>query len=326
MIVITGGAGFIGSALLWRLNKIGLKEIIVVDHLGSSEKWKNLVGLSYLDYLDREVFIEKLERGDYGNSLELILHMGACSATTELNADYLVENNYRFTKRIAEWRENHSNCRFIYASSAATYGNGDEGYNDDEVSINKLRPLNMYGYSKHMFDLLAKDRGWFSDIVGLKYFNVFGPNEYHKGDMKSVICKAFKTVRDKSVMSLFKSYNSQYADGEQKRDFIYVKDVVEMVLFFMEHKEVNGLFNIGTGIARSWNDVANSMFKALNKESQIDYISMPETIRDKYQYFTCADMEKLQAVGCNHKCMSLEDSISDYIQNYLINDRYLSEV
>lgn len=326
MIVVTGGAGFIGSALIWRLNKIGLKEIIVVDHLGNSEKWKNLVGLSYLDYLDRDQFIAKLENGDYKNDLELILHMGACSATTERDASYLVENNYRFTKRIAEWRENHPNCRFIYASSAATYGDGIHGYEDDEVKIGNFRPLNMYGYSKHMFDILAKDKGWFSDIVGLKFFNVFGPNEYHKGDMKSVICKAFKTVRDEGVMSLFKSYHKDYADGEQKRDFIYVKDVVEMVLFFMENKKVNGLYNIGTGIARSWNDVANSMFKALNKKPQIDYISMPESIRDKYQYYTCADMAKLQDAGCNHQCMSLEDSIADYVQNYLAYEKFLTQL
>ncbi len=325
MIVVTGGAGFIGSALIWRLNRIGLKEIIVVDHLGTSEKWKNLVGLNYLDYLDRNQFIMKLENGDYGNDLELILHMGACSATTETDADYLVENNYRFTKRIAEWREIHPNCRFIYASSAATYGDGSHGYLDDEVLVNNHRPLNMYGYSKHMLDLLAKDRGWFSDIVGLKFFNVFGPNEYHKGDMKSVICKAFKTVRDEGVMSLFKSYHPDYTDGEQKRDFIYVKDVVEMVLFFMENKKVNGLYNIGTGLARSWNDVANSMFKALNKEPQIDYISMPETIRDKYQYYTCADMSKLKEAGCNHQCMSLEDSIADYVQNYLAHENFLTQ-
>lgn len=326
MIVVTGGAGFIGSALIWRLNKIGLREIIVVDHLGTSSKWQNLVGLSYLDYLDRDQFISKLENDDFGNDIELILHMGACSATTEQHADYLMENNYRFTKRIAEWRENHPNCRFIYASSAATYGDGEFGYEDKEIEINKLRPLNMYGYSKHMFDLLARDRGWLSDIVGLKFFNVFGPNEYHKGDMKSVICKAFAGVRDEGVMSLFKSYHSQYKDGEQMRDFVYVKDVVEMVLFFMENKNVNGLYNIGTGTARSWNDIANAMFSALGKKPQINYISMPETIRDKYQYYTCADTAKLKEAGCKHECMTLEDSIKDYLQNFLTDNRYLAQV
>ncbi|MGA2507214.1 MAG: ADP-glyceromanno-heptose 6-epimerase [Chitinispirillaceae bacterium] len=317
MIVITGGSGFIGSALVWRLNQKSVTDILVVDHLVESEKWKNLVPLRFNDYLDREVFITRLERGDFGNSIEAILHMGACSSTTEKNADYLLENNYRYSLRIASWRETHPACRLIYASSAATYGDGSRGYADNEEGLYDLRPLNMYGYSKHLFDCYALRRGWLKRIAGLKYFNVFGPNEYHKGDMRSVINKAYPEVRDKGTMRLFKSYRKEYADGEQKRDFIYIKDALEMTLFFLEKPEVNGIFNIGTGTARSWNDIARALFTAAGKKSAIEYIPIPETIKDKYQYFTCADLTKLRKAGCNYQCMSMEKAIDEYVKSYL---------
>ena len=317
MIVITGGSGFIGSALVWRLNQKNVNDILVVDHLVESEKWKNLVPLRFNDYLDREVFITRLERGDFGNSIEAILHMGACSSTTEKNADYLLENNYRYSLRIASWREAHPACRLIYASSAATYGDGSRGYADNEEGLYDLRPLNMYGYSKHLFDCYALRRGWLKQIAGLKYFNVFGPNEYHKGDMRSVINKAYPDVRNKGTMRLFKSYRKEYADGEQKRDFIYIKDALEMTLFFLEKPEVNGIFNIGTGTARSWNDIGRALFTAAGKKSAIEYIPMPETIKDKYQYFTCADLAKLRKAGCKHQCLSMEKAIDDYVNNYL---------
>ncbi len=323
MIIVTGGAGFIGSAIVWRLNRRGEENIIIVDELAESEKWKNLVALRYSDYLDKQDFITKLENGSFGNQIDAIFHMGACSSTTEKNAGYLMENNYRYTLRLAQWHKAHRKCRFVYASSAATYGNGEQGYKDDEDELLKLKPMNMYGYSKHRFDCYAKQKGWFTGIVGLKYFNVFGPNENHKGDMRSVIHKAYPGVRDKGEISLFKSYRNGYADGEQQRDFLYIKDAVEMTLCFLDKPEVNGLFNVGTGIARSWNDVAEAMFKAVNKKGTIVYIPMPEVLRDKYQYYTCADMQKLQDAGCDHNCMQLNDAVEDYLCNYLAKGVYL---
>ncbi len=323
MIVVTGGAGFIGSALTWKLNSRGIEDILIVDKLGTSEKWRNLVSLKYLDFVEKSEFIEKIESGYYKDSISTILHMGACSSTTETDADYLMENNFHYSVRLARWWKNHQSTRFIYASSAATYGDGEFGYTDDYSVLGKLRPLNMYGYSKHLFDCYAFREGWLKKIAGLKFFNVFGPNEYHKGEMRSLINKAYSRVRDEGVMSLFKSYNPQYQDGQQKRDFIYIKDVVEMVLFFMDNPDIGGLFNVGTGKARSWNDLANAIFRAVNKPAVIEYVEMPLKLRDKYQYFTQADQSRLQSVGCNHVCMSLEDAIEDYVCNYLATNSYL---
>ncbi|MBD3421507.1 MAG: ADP-glyceromanno-heptose 6-epimerase [Chitinivibrionales bacterium] len=325
MIVVTGGAGFIGSVAVHELNRRGHSDIVVVDRLGTAEKWKNLVGLAYDDYLDKEDFIEKLVSNHFGNGIDLILHLGACSATTEHNADYLMENNYRYSLRIAQWRNEHKATRLVYASSAATYGDGRKGYSDDEAELDALRPLNMYGYSKHLFDLQARRRGWLSSIVGLKYFNVFGPNENHKGDMRSVINKAYPRVREHGVMSLFKSYRGDYRNGEQQRDFIYVKDAVAMTLYCAEHAQVNGIYNIGTGNARSWNDVAHALFKAAGREPKITYIDMPETIRDKYQYFTQANMDKLRSTGCDSTCSRLEDAIEDYVKTYLSKNALIAQ-
>ncbi|MBL0715803.1 MAG: ADP-glyceromanno-heptose 6-epimerase [Desulfosarcina sp.] len=324
MIVVTGGAGFIGSALVWALNNRGRDNILVVDHLGHAAKWRNLVGLRFADYLDKTVFIEGLEKGRFGDTIEAILHMGACSSTTETNADYLIENNYGYTARIAAWREAHRRCRLIYASSAATYGDGSRGYTDDETRLETLRPLNMYGYSKHLFDLRARREGWLKTIAGLKYFNVFGPNEGHKGAMRSVINKAYPGVRDEGRIRLFRSHRPDYANGEQQRDFIYVKDAAAMTLFFLEHPEVSGLFNIGTGQARTWNDVAGALFAATAKPGEIDYIPMPEELQGQYQYYTCADMAKLQASGCEVAGTSLEDAVADYVQNYLGPEAFLA--
>ncbi|MBD3347337.1 MAG: ADP-glyceromanno-heptose 6-epimerase [Chitinivibrionales bacterium] len=324
MIVVTGGAGFIGSACVWSLNNKGRDDILVVDHLNTSEKWKNLVGLRYLDYYDKDDFIVSLQKGDFGDSIEAIIHLGACSSTTEKDAGFLMENNYRYTLRIALWREQHPRVRLIYASSAATYGDGSRGYSDDHDTLATLKPLNMYGYSKHLFDLQALRRGWLSRIVGLKYFNVFGPNESHKGDMRSVINKAFPRVRDEGVMSLFKSYDKRYKDGQQQRDFIYIKDAVEMTLYFLYNPDINGIFNIGTDKARTWNDVAGALFGALDKKTVIEYIPMPDTLQKKYQYFTQADLTKLRDAGCDYECRCLEDSIHDYVVNFLCRDAYLS--
>ena len=324
MILVTGGAGFIGSAIVWRLNQRGIDDIIVVDHLGGTEKWKNLISLHFSDYFDKTEFIEKLENGHFGDNIDAIFHMGACSSTTEQNADYLIENNYKYTVRLSEWREKHPSCRFIYASSAATYGNGKQGYHDVENKLDLLRPLNMYGFSKHMFDLLALRRGWFQHIVGLKYFNVFGPNEYHKNEMRSVINKAYPSVRDEGKISLFRSYRNNYKDGEQLRDFIYIKDAVDMTLFFFDHPDVNGIFNVGTGLTRSWNDVAKALFQAVGKPLSIKYIPMPDGLKEKYQYFTRADMTKLQLAGYSHSYISLEDAVKEYVHDYLSSDAHLS--
>ncbi len=317
MIVVTGGAGFIGSAIIWGLNLRGEDDILVVDHLESTEKWRNLVPLRFNDYLDREDFIQRLERGDFGSRLRAILHMGACSSTTEQDSGYLMENNYRYTLRLATWQENHPNCRFVYASSAATYGAGENGYSDQETGLPLLRPLNMYGFSKHLFDLKALRKGWLDRIVGLKYFNVFGPNEDHKGEMRSLVHKAYPGVRDHGLIRLFESHRPEYGHGEQQRDFVYIKDAVAMTLFFLENRKANGLFNIGTGAARTWNDLASAMFNALGRPGRIEYIPMPEGLRDKYQYYTCADTTKLSAAGCPHTPMALEEAVREYLCDYL---------
>jgi len=321
VIVVTGGAGFIGSVCVWRLNQAGFDDIVIVDHLGNSDKWKNLVPLRFKDYFDREEFIRRLEADELKNDIDVLFHFGACSSTTEPDTGYLMENNYRYSVRIGTWWESHRTTRLIYASSAATYGSGEQGYGDDEKSLSNLRPLNMYGYSKHLFDLHAQRRGWLTKIVGLKYFNVFGPNESHKGDMRSVINKAYPAVRDSGTMSLFESYRPEYKNGEQRRDFIYVKDAVEMTLYFMDRgRDKAGIYNIGTGEAPSWNDVARSIFAAAGKPPHIEYVPMPVAIRNKYQYFTQADLGKLRAAGCDYQCRPLEASVAEYVQTYLVRD------
>ena len=324
MIVITGGAGFIGSAIACELNRRGVDDLLIVDHLGESEKWKNLVPLRFLDYLDRSDFIEKLERNAFGDGIEAVFHLGACSSTTERNADFLMENNYRYTARIAAWQEGRRRCRFIYASSAATYGAGEQGYDDDIRMLHRLRPLNMYGYSKHLFDLLARRKRWLGHMVGLKYFNVYGPNEYHKEEMRSVVNKAYPGVRDEGRIRLFRSHRPDYDDGEQRRDFIYITDAVAMTLFFLDHPGVNGIFNVGTGKARSWNEVARALFSAADKPLNIEYVPMPETLREKYQYYTCAETARIRSAGCTHTCLPLEDAIRDYVRNYLATESRLA--
>ena len=248
--------------------------------------------------------------------------MGANSSTTERDADLLFNNNYLYTKTLAEFSIKND-IRFIYASSAATYGDGSLGFNDDESKCDTLRPLNMYGYSKSMFDIWAVNQNVFNKIVGLKYFNVFGPNEYHKGDMRSVVHKAFEQARDTGKVKLFKSRNLKYKDGEQMRDFIYVKDAVDMTLYCMDKKNINGLFNIGSGKARTWNDLVTALFKAMNKPVNIEYIDLPEHLADKYQYFTEANLSKLKSAGYIKEITSLERGINDYVKNYLLGKMYL---
>ncbi len=314
MIVVTGGAGLIGSNIVTRLNELGESHILVVDNLGTSKKWQNLADLDFDDYIQKDKFIEKLLRGTFNGKISLIFHMGARSSTTENDVEYLMENNYAYTKKLATWSIREK-VRFIYASSAATYGNGSLGFSDDHGLLKRLRPLNAYGFSKHFFDLWALKKGLLKQIVGLKYFNVFGPNEFHKGDMRSMVLKAWEQILKTGKVRLFKSYHKDYAHGEQVRDFIYVKDAVDMTLHFMEHPEANGIFNIGTGKPRTWNDLARAVFSALGEKPVIEYIDMPERIRNKYQYVTKADISKLIGSGYQKETTSLENAVRDYISN-----------
>lgn len=322
MIIVTGGAGFIGSAIVAALNKRGITDILIVDALGQDQKWKNLRTLRFADYLEVDDFNEAVADSETGWDVEAVFHMGACSDTTETDATYLVKNNYEFSKLLCGWAL-EIGTRFIYASSAATYGDGSGGFKDLEEQLERLRPLNMYGYSKQMFDLWIKHQGLLDQVVGLKYFNVFGPNEYHKGPMRSFVHKAFGQIQETGKVQLFKSHRPDYRDGEQVRDFIYVKDAVEMTLFFAEHPEANGIYNVGTGQARSWNDLAKATFEAMERPVNIEYIPMPDSLRDKYQYFTQADIAKLRAAGFKGKVTPLEAAVKEYIQQYLMKDQYL---
>ncbi|MCF8413256.1 MAG: ADP-glyceromanno-heptose 6-epimerase [Melioribacteraceae bacterium] len=322
MIVITGGAGFIGSAAAWRLNEMGRDDLILVDELRTGEKWKNLVGLRYSEFFHKDDFLEMISNNEFDIELEAIIHLGACSATTEKDADYLMDNNVKYSQILASYALERG-IRFIYASSAATYGDGDFGYDDNENEMGKLRPLNMYGYSKHLFDSWLKNNGLLNQVVGVKYFNVYGPNEYHKGDMRSVVHKAFGQINETGKVNLFKSYHPEYGDGEQKRDFIYVKDAVDMTLFFLDNKKINGLFNLGTGNARTWNDLVTALFNAMDKTVNIEYIEMPEQLRGKYQYFTQAKMDKIRNAGYIKPISSLEEGITDYVKEYLLKKEFL---
>jgi ADP-L-glycero-D-manno-heptose 6-epimerase len=277
--------------------------------------------LNYQDFINKDEFIKQIESG-VKLGIEAIIHMGANSSTTEKDADYLINNNYEYTKKLAKYCV-ENNIRFIYASSAATYGDGSLGFNDEEKICQSLRPLNMYGYSKNLFDVWAIKYGIIDKIVGLKYFNVFGPNEYHKSDMRSVVHKAFEQIKSTGKVELFKSRNPNYKDGEQKRDFIYVKDAVDMTLFFLKKKNKNGIYNIGSGKARTWNDLVTAIFKALNKPVKIEYIELPEYLVEKYQYFTEARIDKIKKAGYPHPITSLEDGVIDYVKSFLLAGKHL---
>jgi ADP-L-glycero-D-manno-heptose 6-epimerase len=316
-VVVTGGAGLIGSALIWHLNREGIDDIIVVDRLGSSAKWRHLVPLRFADYLETDRFYARIAAEPHAfGRISTVFHLGACSATTELDAHYLVENNYVLSQEIARWTLAR-NARFVYASSAATYGARERDLRED-LDPHALRPLNMYGYSKHLFDLWAQREGILAHAVGVKFFNVFGPNEDHKGEMRSVVAKAFESIAADGCVRLFKSYRPEYADGEQTRDFLYVKDAVAMTAYLARTPTANGLFNIGAGAARSWNDLARAVFAALERPARIEYIPMPEILREKYQYRTEATIERLRASGYTAAITSLEDAVRDYVRNYLV--------
>lgn len=317
-IVVTGGAGFIGRNIVAALNARGQTDIVIVDDLGTTDKWRNLRGLEF----DTVINIDRL--GTYldspeGDKVRAIIHMGACSSTTERDADYLLSNNYQYTVDLVTWSRARG-VRMIYASSGATYGDGSLGYSDDDAVTPTLRPLNMYGFSKHMTDLWALRTGALDDVVGLKFFNVYGPYEEHKDDMRSLVSKAYVQVRDTGKMRLFRSYHPDYADGESLRDFIYVDDAVDVVLFFLDNPGVNGLYNCGTSRATSWIELANAVFKASDVEPDIEFIEMPESIRDRYQYFTQADGAKLRAAGYAGSFRGVEDGVRAYVETFLATE------
>ena len=316
MIIVTGGAGFLGSAFVFRLNQEGIDDIVIVDCLGTDDKWKNLVNRRFVDYIHKDEFLQMVCADQVPFEISAIVHMGACSSTTERDADYLWKNNYLYSRKLAQWAMKR-NIRFIYASSAATYGDGTLGFDDDHGKISKLKPINMYGYSKQLFDLWVLKNKLENKIAGIKFFNVFGPNEYHKEDMTSVIFKAFHQIKETGKVRLFKSYKKEYPDGGQMRDFVYVKDCIDVMWWLFNNPNVNGIFNLGIGKARTWNDLIKAVFAAMRLKPSIKYIEMPGSLRDQYQYFTEAQMNKLKAAGCPVEFSSLEDSVRDYVCNYL---------
>ena len=314
-VVVTGAAGFIGRNTVAALNERGQTDLLLVDDLGTDEKWRNLRGLRFADLIRPADLAGWLASGP-PSRVDAVVHLGACSATTERDADFLLENNYRYTRRLCEWSVTHSK-RFVYASSAATYGDGALGYSDDDATTLRLRPLNMYGYSKHMFDLWALREGLFDRIAGLKYFNVYGPYEDHKGDMRSVVAKAYRQIRDGGSLGLFRSYRDGIADGEQRRDFVHVDDAVAVTLHLLDQRDHGGLFNCGTGLARTWLDLGRAVFAALDREPAIEFVDMPPQLRGTYQYFTQAETGNLRKAGFTADFLTLEQGVDRYVRGHL---------
>ncbi len=339
-ILVTGGAGFIGSALVWALNRRGWTDIVVTDFIEPGKRWndavpldcgregkqRNLAPLKFADYVEADVFRRTLQAGDAAfGRFGTVFHLGACSATTERNESYLQDNNFAYTRDLAGWALAQG-ARFIYASSAATYGDGSAGMDDQDENLARLHPLNLYGCSKQQFDLHAQRAGILHRIVGLKYFNVFGPNEDHKAEMRSLVHKAYGQILATGRVQLFKSYRPEFGNGEQRRDFLYVKDAVEMTLHFAEQAtEAGGLFNIGSGQAHSWLELTSAIFAALGRRPEIEFIEMPEVLRDRYQYFTQADVAKLRQTGYVREFTPLDQAVQDYVCNYLIPGKRLGE-
>lgn len=324
-VLVTGAAGFIGSALVHALNRRGIHQIVVADFLGEDEKWRNLAPLAFEDYVPADKLLANLAKDrDFHGKFAACFHLGACSSTTVTDAAYVMENNFGYTKSLCRWAL-AAGTRFVYASSAATYGDGSAGMDDRQEDLAAFRPLNLYGYSKQLFDLYAWREGILPEIVGLKYFNVFGPNEYHKGDMRSLVCKAHEQISATGKIRLFKSYRPEYPDGGQQRDFVYVKDAVAMTLHLAETESAGGLYNIGAGVARTWLDLANALFAAMGIPPSVEFIEMPESLRDQYQYHTCAGIAKLRASGYAAPATSLEEAVRDYAAVYLKHRRRLGE-
>lgn len=313
--ILTGGAGFIGSCVLRALNDLGIEDIVVVDHIATTEKWKNLLNKKYSEYIHKDIFLKRLKYGEFTDACAVI-HMGACSSTTEHNFDYLWMNNVEYSKTLWKFCV-QNNIPLIYASSAATYGDGSKGFNDQK-KIDELQPLNGYGYSKQIFDQWTKRQEKKPlQYVGLKFFNVYGPNEYFKGSMASMVYNGYRQIITNGKIKLFKSENSHYADGSQERDFIYVKDVCKVILFFLEHPECNGIYNVGTGRSQTFAELVSSVFYALNREPVIEYIDMPVELKEKYQYHTQAEITKLRNAGFQDEFMNVSQGVKDYVLEYL---------
>jgi ADP-L-glycero-D-manno-heptose 6-epimerase len=311
---------------VWGLNQRGCANVVAADFPPCTDKQRNLAALQFEKYVDPSQLPALLDYGSLG-ILDCVLHLGACSSTTEMDEAYLRRNNFEYTRDLARWAI-EKGVRFVYASSAATYGDGSQGMDDgdnDLERLKRLKPLNPYGRSKHQFDLHALQEGWLDRIAGLKYFNVFGPNEYHKGDMRSVALKGYRQIVETGAMQLFKSYRSEYRNGEQLRDFLYVKDAVAMTLHIAETPQAAGLFNVGAGEAHSWNELAQALFAALRKETKIEYVDMPLGIRERYQYYTKAEIRKLRATGYSHPVTSLDSAVYDYVSKYLVPGRVLGQ-
>ena len=327
MIVVTGGAGFIGSNILAQLSEDGQTGLVVCDWLETGDKWRNIANCELEDVIAPEALFDFLHRN--AGRIDAVIHMGAISSTTETDVDLIVRSNIRLTNDLWDWCI-ATGTRLIYASSAATYGNGDAGFDDDMAAdaLARLKPLNAYGWSKHVVDQrvarhLAQGAPKPPQWAGLKFFNVYGPNEYHKGGQKSVVAHIHPDARSGGPVKLFKSHNPDYQDGGQLRDFVYVKDCARVISWLLDTPSVNGLFNLGTGEARSFKDLATAVFAALNRQPNIEYVDTPEQIRDKYQYFTQADMARLRAAGYTADFTSLEDGVADYVRTYLeADDRY----
>lgn len=315
-IVITGAAGFIGSCVVKVLNDRGFTNLILVDDFGSGESWKNLVGKQYQEMIGIDSLFSWFEGKE--SAVEAILHLGACSSTVETNASFLFENNYRYSVQLAEIAVK-SGIRFIYASSAATYGDGSQGFSDDHKHLSSLRPLNMYGYSKQMFDEWLKNSDLLDRVTGLKYFNVYGPNEFHKGRMASAITHFVRQIEEHGEVRLFKSNDKdRYTDGGQMRDFIYVKDAAKWTCDLLT-LEAFGIYNVGTGSPRTWNDLAKAVFKGLDRQVRLSYVEMPTDLQGKYQNYTCADMGKLRsAFGGNLSITPFEEAVVEYVKEYLV--------
>lgn len=313
-IAVTGAAGFIGSIVISVLNSAGYKDIVAVDSLGTDGRFKNLRTKSYKEIVSPSTFLSKIASG--ACRPDAIIHMGAITDTSETNGDRLLEHNTHYSHSLATYCVEH-NARYIYASSASVYGDGVLGFSDDSNLTPTLLPLNAYAFSKWLFDMAVLENGWNAKMVGLRFFNVFGPNEYHKGRMASVVWHAYNQIHDTGTVTLFASHNPQYGNGGQLRDFIYVRDVADTILWFLEHPDSNGIFNLGTGTARSFKDLATSVFTALGREPRIEFVPTPENIRGSYQYFTEATLNNLRAAGYRAPFASLEDSAKEYVTQYL---------
>lgn len=315
--IVTGGAGFIGSCIVRTLNDKGIEDIIIVDDIASTAKWKNIQNKKYREYIHKKNFMGLLEQEEYEN-ISAVIHMGACSSTTELDFDYLWENNVGYSKAL--WRYcARKQIPFLYASSAATYGVGEKGFSDDTAGIDALRPLNAYGYSKQVFDQWSlKQEEKPSQYVGLKFFNVYGPNEYFKGSMASMVFHGFNQLKETGKIRLFRSGDKNYTDGGQERDFVYVKDVCNVISYFLEHPEYSGIFNVGTGRAQTFSELASAIFYALDREPVIEYFEMPKELEGKYQYHTEADITSLRRAGYSFPFADVKRGVEDYVRNFLI--------